>query len=162
MSGKVNQRYFTDKLPGNFWLIGLAKILFPQSPIIHAYRDPIDTGFSCFKHLFSGPQKFAYDLAEIRQYLQLHQALMAYWHGLLPGAIYDLKYEDLVECPRDTTGSMLSFCGLPWQQDCLNFYQTRRAVRTSSAAQIRQPLHSGAVGFWQHYKQQLNELADPN
>lgn len=160
VSGKANRRYFTDKLPGNFWLIALVRILFPHSLIIHAHRNPIDTGFSCYKHLFSGPQKFAYDLTEIKQYIKLYQDLMAYWHEMLPGAIFDLRYEDLVANPQATVRSLLSFCGLPWQQDCLDFYKTRRSVRSSSAAQIRQPLHTGAVGFWQHYKEQLHELTE--
>ncbi len=157
---KTDLHYFTDKLPGNLWLVGLARILFPQALIIHARRDPIDTGFSCYKHLFSGAQKFAYDLAEIRQYIQLCQELMTFWHELLPGAIYDLKYEDLVANPQGTIKSMLSFCDLPWQQDCLHFWRTRRAVKSSSAAQIRQPIYAGAVGFWRHYEEQLQELTE--
>jgi tetratricopeptide (TPR) repeat protein len=158
---KTDRHYFTDKLPGNLWLVGLAKILFPRALFIHAHRDPIDTGFSCYKHLFSGAQKFAYDLVEIRQYIQLCQALMTFWHELLPGAIYDLKYEDLVANPQDTVKSMLSFCDLPWQQDCLHFWRTRRAVKSSSAAQIRQPLYAGAVGYWRHYEDQLQALTEP-
>ena len=157
---KTDLHYFTDKLPGNLWLVGLAKILFPRALIIHARRDPIDTGFSCYKHLFSGAQKFAYDLAEIRQYIQLCQELMSFWHELLPGAIYDLKYEDLVADPEGAIKSMLSFCDLPWQQDCLHFWRARRAVTTSSAAQVRQPIYAGAVGFWRHYEEQLQELAE--
>lgn len=158
--GKIDRRFFTDKLPSNFRLVGLIRILFPQSLVIHAHRNPIDTGFSCYKHLFSGAQKFAYDLKEIKQYIQLYQELMAYWHGLLPGTIHDLGYEDLVTDPESTVKAMLSFCGLPWQQDCLDFYQARRAVRSSSAAQVRRPIHTAAVGFWRHYEEQLQELTE--
>ena len=156
-----SHRFFTDKLPGNFWRIGLIRILFPGSPIIHAYRDPIDTAFSCFKHLFSGPQQFAYDLKEIQRYILLYQELMTFWHELFPGAIFDLEYEKLVADPQGTVESLLSFCDLSFEPDCLSFYKTRRAVRSSSAAQIRQPLHTGAVGAWQHYKGHLQELIDP-
>jgi len=154
----LKRPYFTDKLPSNFWLVGLIKVLFPDSPVINTNRSPIDTGFSCYKHLFSGGQKFAYDLTEIRQYIDLHNELMAYWHEILPGAVYELKYEDLVQKPEETVTSMLAFCELPWQHGCLNFYETRRAVRSSSAAQIRRPLHSDAIGYWRHYENHLHEL----
>ena len=158
LQDKVNRPYFTDKLPGNFWLVGFIKVLFPHSPVINAYRSSVDTAFSCYKHLFSGSQKFAYDLSEIRQYIDLHKELMAYWHEILPGTVYDLKYEDLVQKPEKTVTSMLAFCGLPWQQGCLNFYKTRRAVKSSSAAQIRRPLHKDAIGYWRHYENHLHEL----
>lgn len=85
---------------------------------------------------------------------------MTFWHELLPDAIYDLKYEDLVANPQGTVKSMLSFCDLPLQQGCLHFWRTQRAVRSSSAAQIGQPIYAGAVGFWRHYEEQLQELTE--
>lgn len=154
--------YFTDKLPGNFWLVGLIHLLFPQSPVINVIRNPMDAGFSCFKHLFSGPQKFAYNLTEIRQYIELQRELMSFWHEQMPGVIHDLHYEDLVNSPDRTVASLLSFVGLSFQQDCLDFHNTKRAVKSSSAAQIRQPLHRAAVGFSQHYRKHLDEIANFN
>jgi hypothetical protein len=162
VAGKVSQRWFTDKLPSNFWLIGLIRILFPDARIIHACRDPVDTGFSCYKHLFSGAQKFAYDLVEIRHYIDSYRKLMAYWHELLPGHIFDLDYEGLVADPEGTVKSILRFCDLPWQTDCLHFYESARAVKSSSAAQVRQPIHSDAVGSWQVYEKYLKDLTDLN
>ena len=155
---RAETRYFTDKLPLNFWLIGLIEILFPGAPVIHAHRNPIDTGFSCYKQMFSGAQNFAYDLSEIKQYLLLHRDLMDYWRTLLPGRIFDLAYEDLVSSPEATVRAMLAFCELGWESQCLDFHQTRRAVKTSSSAQIRHPLHNDAVRFWKNYAQQLREL----
>ena len=160
LAGKINKHYFTDKLPGNSWLVGLIHLIFPRSPIINVFRNPVDAGFSCFKHLFSGTQKFAYNLAEIREYIDLQRELMRFWHELLPGAIYDLRYEDLVMNPEETIRAMMSFCGLSFQQECLDYHRTKRAVKSASAAQIRQPLHRSAIGFSRHYEKYLQEFAD--
>jgi hypothetical protein len=108
-------RYFTDKLPANFWLVGLIGMLFPEARVINVRRDRMDTALSCYKLLFGGAQKFAYDLDEIRQYHQVHLELMDYWHRLLPGVIYDLNYEDLVRMPSDTIKELLGFCDLAWE-----------------------------------------------
>ena len=149
--------HFTDKLPANFWLIGLIRILFPEARVISVRRNRIDTALSCFKHLFGGTQKFAYDLDEIRQYNELYLELMDFWHLLLPGVIYDLKYEDLVKTPSATIKELLDFCDLKWEPACLEFQNTQRAVLTSSAAQVRQPLHRNAVRSSRNYERFMRD-----
>lgn len=150
-------RYFTDKLPANFWLIGLIRILFPEAKVISVRRELLDTALSCYKHLFGGSQKFAYDLDEIRQYYELHLELMGYWHQLLPSFIHDLQYEDLVKAPSETIKQLLEFCHLEWEPACLEFQKTQRSVQTSSAAQVRQPLHGNAVRSSRHYEHFLRD-----
>lgn len=151
--------FFTDKLPANFWLVGLIRLMFPTARLVNARRNPADTGLSCFKHLFGERQKFAYDATEIRQYIELHRDLMAFWHMRLPDAMHDLRYENLVRNPQGTISAMLEYCELPWQPGCLEFHKTRRAVRSSSAAQVRQPLHGDAVNLWKNYERHLQEFA---
>ncbi|MFT5757283.1 MAG: tetratricopeptide (TPR) repeat protein [Alteromonadaceae bacterium] len=160
VSSKANREIIIDKLPGNFWLIGLINILFPNAIIVNAYRNPIDTCFSCFKHLFSGSQRFAYDLKEIKQYYELYQQVMEYWHSIIPEGIYDVEYEKLVAAPQETISTLLQACNLSWQDSCLDFHKAQKAVKTSSAAQVRVPLHANAVGKWRHYEDRLEDFRE--
>jgi len=150
-------RCFTDKLPANFWLVGLIRMLFPAAKVINVRRDPRDTTLSCYKHLFGGTQKFAYDLGEIRRFSELYCELMDYWRQLLPGGIHDVQYEDLVQAPQETITGMLGFCGLEWQPACLDFHKTRRAVHSSSAAQVREPLHARSIRSSRNYERHLRD-----
>jgi len=75
---------------------------------------------------------------------------MAHWRRVLPdGAMLELDYETLVADLETTTRRMLDHCGLAWDAGCLDFHQSRRAVRTASALQVRQPVHRRAIGRWQ-------------
>ena len=51
------------------------------------------------------------------------------------------SYEALVADPETETRRLLDFCGLPFNQACLDFHQTARTVQSlPSAAQVRQPI----------------------
>jgi tetratricopeptide (TPR) repeat protein len=140
-------RRVVDKMPGNFQLVGLIKMMLPEAKVIHVRRDPVDTCLSCFAELFAGTLPYAYDLAELGRFYHGYQALMRHWHDLLPpGTLLDLYYEDLVHDSEGQSRRLIEFCGLEWEQSCLDFPMTKRVVRTASAAQVRRPITPAAIG----------------
>ena len=149
-----------DKMPGNFLYAGMIKLMLPNARIIHCVRDAAATCFSCYTQLFNSPQRFTYDLAELGTYYSSYRRLMAHWHRVLPGQIFDLHYEDLVEDQEALTRRLLEFCGLEWDESCLMFHETQRPVRTASATQVRQPIYRSAVTGWRNYEERLAPLLE--
>jgi len=145
----------SDKMPHNFLYLGLIHLLFPRARIIHCRRNPMDNALSIYKVLFNTGHSYAYDLAELGEYFRLYQELMEYWRQLLPGAFYDLSYETLVGDQEVQTRCLLEYCELPWEDACLEFHRNRRAVRTASLVQVRQPMHANSVGGWARFAEQL-------
>ena len=153
-----DSKYITDKDLYNFQLIGLIAFAMPFAKIIHCTRDPMDNCLSIYKNLFSGFHPYAYDLKEIGQYYLQYQKLMEYWHNIIPGVIFDISYEKLIEHQETETKSLLGHCGLPWEDACLTFYKTKSRVSTASAAQVRQPIYKDSVELWKRYEKQLEPL----
>ena len=147
-----------DKMPGNFLYIGMIRLMLPNARIIHCVRNPAATCFSCYTQLFNSPQRFTYDLTELGTYYTSYRRLMAHWHQVLPGQIFDLHYEDLVADQETLTRRLLEFCGLDWDESCLAFYETQRSVRTASATQVRQPIYKSALTGWRNYEERLGPL----
>lgn len=151
----------TDKLPSNFILAGLIPLALPGARIVHVRRDPRDTCVSCFATLFTAGQSFAYDLAELGRYYRAYDALMAHWRRVLPAdAMLELRYEDVVADLEGAARRLIAYCGLDWDAACLSFHQTRRPVRTASAAAVRAPIHARSIGRWQRYGETLRPLLD--
>jgi len=149
----------TDKLPANFSLIGLIQLALPKARIIHVQRDPLDTCYSCYANLFSQGMEFTYDLGELGRHYRAYERLMAHWRAVLPaGAMFDVRYEDMVADFEAQARRIVAYCGLPWDSRCLSFYQTERAVRTASAGQVRRPVYASSVGRWRPYQDQLGPL----
>jgi Flp pilus assembly protein TadD len=145
-------RVVIDKMPGNLKLVGLIRLALPDARIVQVRRDGLDTCLSCFAELFEGTLPFAYDLAELGRYCRASQALMDHWRQLIPAdVLMDLVYEDLVGDFEVQARRLLAHCGLPWDDRCRDFHQTRRTVRTASAAQVRQPLYRHGVGRWRAF-----------
>lgn len=149
----------TDKMPENFWYVGLIRLLFPRAKIIHCRRDPMDCCFSIYRHMFTGFFPFAYDLKELGRYYRAYQDMMVFWHKRLPGFIHDICYEDLVSDPDRIVREVLEFCGLDFDPACLRFYAKERAVLTASALQVKRPLYKNAIGNWKKYEKNLRILA---
>ncbi len=149
----------TDKMPVNFMFAGLIHLALPNAVIIHTSRDPVDTCLSCFSKLFIAEQNHTYDLAELGRYYRHYQALMAHWHRVLPpGRILDVRYEDVVADLQGEARRIIAHCRLDWDPRCLAFHQTERPVLTASAAQVREPIYSGAIGRWRAYEPFLGPL----
>ena len=150
--------FFTDKMPNNFRHIGLIHLILPNAKIIDARRDPMDCCFSGFKQLFAQGQEFTYGLEEIGRYYADYVALMEHWHAVLPGKILHVQHEDVLDDLDGQVRRMLDYLGLPFEQACLDFHQTERAVRTASSAQVRQPLNRKGVGAWRPFEAYLDPL----
>jgi tetratricopeptide (TPR) repeat protein len=149
----------TDKMPANANFLGLIALALPNARIVHSRRDPVDTCLSCFTLLFSEGQAFTYDLGELGRYYRAYEKLMEHWHAVLPsGSILDVQYEDVVNDLEGQARRIIQFCGLPWDDACLRFYETQRPVRTASVLQVRRPIYRSSVGRWRPDPQTLRPL----
>lgn len=127
-------------MPNNFRHIGLIHLILPNARIIDARREPMSCCFSGFKQLFSSGQEFTYGLEQIGQYYNDYLDLMAHWDSVLPGKVLRVQHEDVVANLEEQVRRLLQFCGLPFEQACVNFHDTERSVRTPSSEQVRQPI----------------------
>jgi tetratricopeptide (TPR) repeat protein len=148
-----------DKMPLNFVFVGLIHLALPNARFINLRRDPLDTCVSCFSLLFTGSQPFAYDLAELGRYYRGYEAVMEHWHKVLPpGFMIDVHYEDLVDDLEGTARRVLRHCDLDWEDACRDFHDTKRAVRTASLMQVREPVYRRSIGTWRRYAEFLEPL----
>ncbi len=155
---KQGTPFFMDKMPNNFRHIGLIHMILPNAKIIDARRGAMGCCFSGFKQLFAEGQEFTYGLEEIGHYYKDYVALMDHWDQVLPGKILRVRYEDVVADLDTQVRRLLDYCGLPFEETCMNFHQTERAVRTASSEQVRQPIFKSGVDQWEHFSDFLDPL----
>ena len=151
---------FVDKMAGNFVHLGFIHLMFPRAAIIDARRHPLGCGFSCYKQLFIRGQKFSYDLRELGRYYRDYVMLMEHFDAVLPGRVHRVHYEQLIADPEAALRSLLDYCGLPFEEQCLRFYENPRVVHTFSSEQVRQPIYSESVDHWRHYEPWLGPLKE--
>ncbi|HEY4340655.1 MAG TPA: sulfotransferase [Steroidobacteraceae bacterium] len=154
----MTAQLFTDKMPLNYLYCGLIQRALPHARIVHVRRSPMAACYAMFKTLFKDGYPFSYDLEEIGSYYVAYRRLMDHWRATLPGCIHELRYEALVADQQTQTQRLLEFCGLEWEQGCMQFHSNTTATTTASAVQVRRPLYATAVGEWRHYAQQLEPL----
>ena len=152
--------FFIDKMPNNFRHIGLISMILPNAKIIDARRSAMGCCFSGFKQLFAEGQEFTYGLKEIGTYYRDYVALMDHWDQVLPGKVLLTRYEEVVSDLEGQVHRLLDYCGLPFEQACIDFHQTDRAVRTASSEQVRQPLYTSGVDQWENFSAHLDPLRD--
>ncbi len=150
--------FFIDKMPNNFRHIGLIHLILPNARIIDARRDPMGCCFSNFKQLFAEGQDFTYGLTEIGRYYAGYLDLMQHWDAVLPGKILHVQYENVVGDLETEVRRLLDFLGLPFENACLNFHETDRAVRTASSEQVRQPIFRSGIDQWENFGPWLDPL----
>jgi tetratricopeptide (TPR) repeat protein len=155
---KLGRAFFIDKMPNNFLHAGFIHLILPNAKIIDARRHPLGCAFSCFKQHFARGQAFTYGLEDAGHYYADYVALMAHYDAVLPGRIHRVIYENMVADPEGETRRLLEYCGLPFEDGCLKFYENDRAVRTASSEQVRQPIFKDAVEHWQNYEPWLGPL----
>jgi tetratricopeptide (TPR) repeat protein len=153
-----NAPYFVDKNPNNFIYAGVLRLALPNAKIINARRHPLDSCFGSFKQLFASGQPFTYDMTELGEYYLQYQRLMDHWHAVLPGFVLDVDYEQVVADLETQVRRILDFCGLPFEDACLRFHETERAVKTASSEQVRRPIYSSSVNLWRNYEPHIAEL----
>jgi predicted Zn-dependent protease len=151
---------FVDKMLGNFAHIGLIQLMFPRAAIIDARRHPLGCGLSCYKQLFVRAQGFSYDLGELGRYYRDYAELMEHLDAALPGRVYRVHYERLVADPEGELRKLLDYAGLPFEEQCLRFHESRRIVQTISSEQVRQPIYAESVDHWRHYEPWLAPLKE--
>ncbi len=151
--------YFIDKMPNNFRHIGLINLILPNAKIIDIRRNSMAGCFSCYKQLFSEGQEFTYGLEDLASYYNNYIELMDHWNKVLPGKILSLQYEDLVGDLENSVRKILDYCELPFEQDCVEFYKSKRAVKTPSAEQVRQPIFKEGLDYWKNYEPYLTKLS---
>ena len=151
---------FTDKLPNNYVHVGFLHLILPNAKIINARRHPLDSCLGSFKQLFARGQPFTYDQFELGEFYLEYQRLMKHWHEVLPGKVLDVQYETVVEDLETQVRRILEYCELPWNDACLRFWETDRAVRTASSEQVRKPIYSSAKHRWRNYEQHLGPLIE--
>ncbi len=151
--------FVTDKMPQNFVYLGLIVLMFPEVKIIHCRRNPMDTCLSnYFQNFAAAGLGFTYNLEDLGHYYRLYLDIMDHWKKVLPVKIYDNNYEELVQNPRENIKKLLDFCGLSWYEGCLEFYKTKRDVKTASYDQVRKPIYKKSVARWKRYEKHLEPL----
>lgn len=155
---RSDKPYFIDKMPNNYIHIGLIKLILPNAKIIDARRNPMDACFSCFKQYFARGQHFTYDLDDIARYYKDYERLMDFWKSIFPDSIYTIKYEDVINDPDNEVHSLLNYLELDFEDSCLNFYKSKRPVKTASSEQVRQPIYKSGLDYWLNYEHDLLTL----
>jgi tetratricopeptide (TPR) repeat protein len=150
--------FFVDKNPNNFIYAGVLKLALPNCKIVNARRHPLDSCFGSFKQLFASGQPFTYDMTELGEYYLQYARLMDHWHSVMPGFVLDVQYEEVVADLESQVTRILDYCGLPFEEQCLRFHETERAVKTASSEQVRRPIYSSSVNLWRNYEAHLDEL----
>ena len=152
--------FFIDKMPNNFMHIGLIRLILPQAKVIDARRHPMACCFSGFKQLFGEGQDFTYGLEEVGRYYRDYVRLMDHWDEVLPGFVLRVLHEDVVDDVESQVRRILDFCGLPFEAGCLEFYKTKRAIKTPSSEQVRQPIYRSGLEQWRNFESHLAPLED--
>lgn len=153
--------HVSDKMPANFFYIGLIKLALPNAKIINLVRDPRDNGFSIYKNFFdTEAHRYAYDLQDLARFANQYKSLMSHWHDLFAGQIYDCVYEDLIADQETGSRNLLEYCGLPWEPKVLEFHKTQRAVRTASVNQVRRKIYQTSVRSWEPVAKGLSPFLD--
>jgi hypothetical protein len=158
--GPGSPKRITDKMPTNFWFLGLIHLALPNARIIHVRRDPTDTCVSCFSKLFGdSPPLYTYDLAELGRYYRAYDDVMRHWREALPpGVMLEVQYEELVANLETEARRMIAHCGLEWNPACLSYHRTKRVLNTASVVQVRQPIFQSSIGRWRLYGEFLGPL----
>ena len=155
----IKEKYFTDKWPLNFRNIGFILSAFPDAKIINTQRNSIATCWSIYKYYFSSNGNgWAYSQEDISNFYKLYEDLMKYWHEIYPKKIYDISYEKLTDNQEDETRKLLDYCGLEWDENCMNFHNNKRAVKTASSLQVRKKMYQGSSEAWKDYEDYLQPL----
>jgi tetratricopeptide (TPR) repeat protein len=145
---RTDKSFFIDKLPPNFTRVGLIHKILPNAVIIDSRRHPLDCGVSAFKQHFAGGHEYSYDLAHIAHYYKAYLHLMDHWDTVLPGRVFLVQYENMVRDTEFQVKAILDHIGVDFEPACLRFFDNKRAVKTASSEQVRQPIYTGSIGQW--------------
>jgi tetratricopeptide (TPR) repeat protein len=155
---RTDRPFFIDKMPNNYRHVGLIHLMLPNARIIDARRDPMSCCFSNLKQLYAQGQEFAYSVEDIARYYRTYLELMRHWDEALPGRVLRVQHEDVIDDLEGSVRRILDYCGLPFEEACIEFHKNRRAVRTPSSEQVRQPIFRDGLDNWKTYEPWLGPL----
>jgi tetratricopeptide (TPR) repeat protein len=153
----TKERIILDKMPLNFRHIGFIFSAFPEAKILHMNRDPMATCWSIYKYYFNG-NFYSYNQKDLAMYFGLYKGLMGFWEDLYPNRILDISYEELTTNQEQVTRKILDYCELEWDENCLEFYKNKKAVKTTSSLQVRKKMYQGSSEVWKKYENYLQPL----
>ncbi len=155
---KTRAPFFIDKMPNNFAHLDIILLALPNAKIIDARRHPMGCCFSGFKQHFARGQYFSYSLEDLGRYYRDYVEHMAHFDDVLPDRIHRVIYESMIDDTEGEVRRLLAYCGLPFEENCLRFYENTRSVRTASSQQVRQPIFREGVDQWRHFEPWLGPL----
>ncbi len=150
--------FFIDKRPANWAQVGLIHMILPNAKIIDVRRSPMANCFAAFKQYFGRGADFSHGLTDLGRYYNMYLDRMANFDAVMPGRVHRVLYETLVNDTETEIRKLLAYCGLPFEPACLRFWETKRAVATPSAEQVRQPVFRDSLEQWRNYEPWLDEL----
>jgi hypothetical protein len=145
-------------MPNNFRHVGLIRLILPSARIIDVRRNPMASCFSCFKQLFAVGHDYSYDLTDLGIYYRHYLAIIRHFAAVQPASIRTQVYEKLVDSPEAEIAALLAAAGVDFAPECLRFHENRRAVRTVSSEQVRQPIYRSGLDHWRNFAQFLHPL----
>ena len=154
----TDRPHFIDKMPANWMYTGLIHLILPNAKIIDIRRKPMAAGFALFKMNFGEGVGHSYDQQDIARYYRAYSDLMAHFDVVLPGRVHHIQYETLVDNTDAEIRRLIDYCGLPFEESCLRYWETERAIQTPSSEQVRQPIFKSAVDQWTHYAEWLEPM----
>jgi Flp pilus assembly protein TadD len=160
LTDKPDYKRIVDKMPGNFNFVGLIHALLPNAKIIHSRRHPVETCLSCYRIHFAEGHQWTYNLRELGRFYKRYWNLMQYWREAFPGVMYEAVYEENVADVEGSARKLIEHLGLPWDENCLNFYNTDRPVKTASLTQVRKPIYKTSTNRWRKYEKYLGPLLE--
>ena len=155
---RTSAPYFIDKMPNNWLYVGLIRLILPNAKIIDARRHPLGCCLSAYKQHFARGQNFSYDLSDLGRYYRDYADLMRHVDAASPGRVHRVFYESMVEDTEAEVRRLLDYCGVPFEEQTLRFYENDRAVRTASSEQVRRPIFKEGMDHWRHYEPWLGPL----
>jgi tetratricopeptide (TPR) repeat protein len=159
LADKPSKR-IVDKMPGNFNFVGLIKTILPGAKIIHSRRHPVETCLSCYRIHFAEGHQWTYNLKELGRFYKRYWNLMKYWREEFPEAMLEVKYEENVADVESQSRKLIDYLGLEWDENCLDFYNTSRPVKTASLSQVRKPIYATSTNRWRKYEKYLQPLLE--
>jgi hypothetical protein len=160
LTDKPDYKRIVDKMPGNYNFVGLIHALLPNAKIIHSRRHPVETCLSCYRIHFAEGHQWSYNLRELGRHYKRYWALMQYWREAFPGVMYEAVYEENVADVEGSAKKLIDYLGLEWNDNCLNFYNTDRPVKTASVTQVRKPIYKTSTNRWRKYEKYLGPLLE--
>ena len=154
------KRRVVDKMPHNFLRLGFISLCFPNAKIVHCFRNPMDNFISAYKNNMNEYHGYSFDQVDYAQYYKQYSRLIEHWKRVLPGKIFDLSYEELVQDPELVTRRLIEFVGLGWSDDCLKFHEKETTVRTFSKQQVRSAINANSLAQWKNYEKHLGPMLE--